>query len=526
MDALELVNAGWWSIVPPIIAIVLALITKEVISSLLIGVFTGALIYTGGDLMGTLSTTFAIMTDKIGGNAYNLIFLGLLGVVVVLVTRAGGSAAYANWAVKKIKNRAGAGLATSGLGCLIFIDDYFNCLTVGTVMRPVTDKHRISRAKLAYLLDATAAPICIIAPISSWGASVASYMEEGGAGNGMTAFVSTIPYNLYALVTIAMVLLIACTKIDFGPMRKFERNAIENGDVISAKEVATDQIAQQEVSTKGKVYDLVIPILSLIIITVIAMAYTGGAFTGESSFVDSFGNSDPAYALVLGSFGAIIITFLLYIPRKILSFTEFMGSVNEGIKSMVPAYVILILAWTISGICSSDYLNTSGFVGNLVNNSSFPVFILPAITFIVAGFLAFSTGTSWGTMALLVPIGLAICQTDATAVLMIPVLGSILGGAVFGDHISPISDTTILSSAGAACNHIDHVSTQMVYAAVVGVSCFIGYIVMGLTENFVLPLILSLGLMVAITVFLGKRAEKTMPIDYANITLQVHSEKK
>lgn len=526
MEALSMANAGWLSILPPLIAIILALITKEVISSLLIGIFAGALIFSGGNILEMIVTTFDVMGTKIGGNANILIFLGLLGALVVVVTRAGGSAAYANWAVRKIKTRQGASLATAALGCLIFIDDYFNCLTVGTVMRPVTDRHRISRAKLAYLLDATAAPICIIAPVSSWGASVASYMEQGGAGNGMTAFINTIPYNLYALATILMIALVAATKINFGPMRKFERNAIETGDLFSNTEnVAEDHLNTERISQNGKVYDLIIPIASLILFSVLAMVYTGGGFSGEASFTEAFGNCDSSLSLVLGSFGALIVSFLLFIPRKVLKFKTFMGGITEGIKSMVPAFTILILAWSIGGICSQDYLNTGGFVGNLVNNSDFPVFILPAITFIVAGFLGFATGTSWGTMALLIPIGIAICNTPQTAALMIPVLGSILAGAVYGDHVSPISDTTILSSTGAGCNHIDHVSTQMVYASIVAGCCLIGYVIMGLTGNFIVPLIVTLALMVLAVVVLGRMGDKKQPIDFSKITLKVHQPK-
>jgi tetracycline resistance efflux pump len=530
MDALAASNAGWLSILPPLIAIVLALITKEVISSLLIGIFAGALIYSGGNPVEMVVTTFGIMGERIGGNANILIFLGLLGALVVIVTKAGGSSAYGDWAARKIKSRKGASLATSALGCLIFIDDYFNCLSVGTVMRPVTDKHRISRAKLAYLLDATAAPVCIIAPISSWGASVASYMSDAGVENGMETFVRTIPYNLYALLTIVMVILICVTKINFGPMAKFEKNAIELGDLhtTSTEEVVTEDLGMQEVSKKGKVYDLVIPIAALIVFTVLAMSYTGGFFAGECGFIESFGNCDSALSLVLGSFCALLVTFVLFLPRKVLSFRDFMGGITQGIKSMVPAFTILILAWTIGGICSVDYLNTGGFVGNLVNESSFPAFILPVITFVVAGFLGFSTGTSWGTMALLIPIGTAICTPADTAHLLVPVLASILAGAVYGDHVSPISDTTILSSTGAGCNHIDHVSTQLVYASIVAGCCAVGYILMGLLNNFVLPLLVSLVLMVVVLFAVNKIYQKKVPIDYnqLNVELKVNQKEK
>lgn len=516
MDALTQMNYGWLSIAPPLIAIILALVTKEVISSLIIGILTGALIYSYGNPVDMVMNTFTVMGERMSGNVNILIFLGLLGALVVVITKAGGSAAYGNWAAQKISTRRGASLATCALGCLIFIDDYFNCLSVGTVMRPVTDKHRISRAKLAYLLDATAAPVCIIAPVSSWGASVATYIEEAGVGNGMSTFVRLIPYNLYAITTIVMILIICFTNLNFGPMGKFEKNAIEKGDLHSGNgEIQSDEVQNATVSSKGKVYDLIIPILVLIIATILAMAYTGGAFTGDCSFTESFGNCDSSLSLVLGSFISLVVAFFLFVPRKVISFTEFMSGITDGIKSMVPAFSILILAWTIGGICSVDYLNTGGFVGNLVNNSTFPVFILPAVTFLVASFLGFATGTSWGTMALLVPIGAAICTPAATAHLIMPVLGSILAGAVFGDHVSPISDTTILSSTGASCNHIDHVSTQAVYAGVACGCCAVGYVFMGIINNSPIALAATLVLLCVVLFVISKKWGTE--IDYSNI---------
>ncbi|MGI5958574.1 MAG: Na+/H+ antiporter NhaC family protein [Massiliimalia sp.] len=517
MDALTMPNAGWFSILPPLIAIILALLTKEVLSSLMIGIFAGAVVFCGGNLVETVTTTFGIMGEKIGSNVNILIFLGLLGALVVLVTKAGGSTAYGKWAVQKIKSRRGASLATAALGAVIFIDDYFNCLTVGTVMRPVTDKHRISRAKLAYLLDATAAPICIIAPISSWGASVATYMQQAGADNGMTTFVQTIPYNLYAIVTILMVILVCSTKINFGPMKQFEKNAIERGDLTSGSAVASNPDELPTVSEKGRVLDLLIPIISLIILTVLAMSYTGGFFSGEHSFVESFGYCDSALSLVMGSFGALIVAFLLFLPRKILTFSEFMSSITEGIRSMVPAFTILILAWTIGGICSQDYLNTGGFVGNLVQSSNFPPELMPFVVFLVAAFLGFATGTSWGTMALLIPIGAAICSTADTAAMLIPVFGAILAGAVFGDHVSPISDTTILSSTGAGCNHVDHVSTQLVYAGLAAGCCAIGYLLMGILKSPLIPLIVSISIMVISVFLISKLSFKNQSIDYSQV---------
>lgn len=521
MDALELLNYGWLSILPPLIAIILALITKEVISSLLFGILAGAFIYSKGNVIEMMITAFQVMGERMGENVNILIFLGLLGALVVIVTKAGGSSAYGTWAVKKVKTRRGASLATCALGCLIFIDDYFNCLTVGTVMRPVTDKHRISRAKLAYFLDATAAPICIIAPVSSWGASVATYIQDAGAGNGMSTFVQIIPYNLYAILTIIMVIIICCTKINFGPMIKFEKNAIEKGDLFSREEQKLDKetqdLHQTSISSKGKVYDLIIPIFSLIVFTILAMIYTGGGFTGEQSILASFGSCDSSLSLVIGSFSALVLTFVLFIPRRVLKFQEFMEGITEGIRSMVSAFTILILAWTIGGICSQYYLNTGGFVGNLVKDSTFPAFILPIVIFCVAAFLGFATGTSWGTMAILIPIGAAICTTKETIPLLFPILGSILAGSVYGDHISPISDTTILSSTGAGCHHIDHVSTQLVYASLVAGCCLIGYILMGLLKQAVIPLIVSLAVLILGLLIAKRWGEKQNIIDYKNI---------
>ncbi len=507
---------GWLSIIPPVIAIVLALITKEVISSLLVGIMAGALIFTHGNIMGMIETTFAVMGERMAGNVNILIFLGLLGALVVIVTKGGGSAAYGNWAVEKIKTRRGASLATAVLGCIIFIDDYFNCLTVGTVMKPVTDKHRISRAKLSYLLDATAAPVCIIAPVSSWGASVAAYIEEANIGNGMSTFVQAIPFNMYALLTIIMVVIVATTKLQFGPMAKFEKNAIETGDLFSNSESAKEETI--DVNNKnGKVMDLVIPILALIVFSIMAMIYTGGGFSSEVGILDSFGNCDSSFSLVLGSFGALVITAILYIPRKVLHFKEFFDCIGEGVKSMVGADLILILAWTIGGICSSDYLGTGLFVGKIVASGSFPIFILPAMIFIISGFLAFATGTSWGTMALLIPIAGTICTSPETSHLALPILGAILGGAVFGDHISPISDTTILSSTGAGCNHLDHVSTQLVYAAVVAGCSILGHLLMGIIGGFVIPFIGAVATMIIVLFIAHKKNSQKMTIDYSQV---------
>ena len=454
---MEAINVGILSILPPVIAIALALITKEVISSLLIGIFVGTFTYSfssGKGFMGGLDTTLNLMGQKIGDNATMILFLSLLGVLVVLVTAAGGSQAYGNWAATKIKNKRMAQLATSLLGFIIFVDDYFNCLTVGTVMRPVTDKYRISRAKLAYLIDSTAAPICIIAPISSWAAAVGSTLAAAKIfKSDLLAFCATIPFNLYAILTILMVIILACTNISYGPMRKIEKYAELNN------ELGALTINEETDETEGKVKDLLIPIIALIVFSILAMLYTGGLFSGKAGgIISAFGNSEAPKSLALGGFGAIVVTFILYMPRKILSFKDFMGSFTEGIKMMVPAITILVLAWTISGVCR-DLLSTGQYIGNLVQHSHFPVIFLPLIVFIVASFLSFSMGTAWGTFGILIPIVIIICEPiiATNPSIMIVTLAATLGGSVFGDHCSPISDTTILSSTGADCNHIQHV---------------------------------------------------------------------
>ncbi len=480
MDA---INVGILSILPPIVAIALALITKEVISSLLIGVFVGTFTYafaTDAGIMGGITTTFTLMAEKMGDNATMILFLALLGVLVVLVTAGGGSQAYGVWASQKIKNKKMAQLATGLLGIIIFVDDYFNCLTVGTVMKPVTDKYRIARAKLAYLIDSTAAPVCIIAPISSWAAAVGSTLAGAKMfDSDILAFVATIPFNLYALLTILMVIIVATTNTSYGPMKEIEKRAELENEL-----GALNDLEPESSESKGQVKDLLIPILALIFLSILAMLYTGGLFSGEgTNIVEAFGNCDSSTSLVLGGFGAILVTFVLYLPRKILNFKDFMGSVNDGIKMMVPAITILVLAWTISGVCR-DLLSTGEYIGHLVQVSHFPLIFLPFVIFIVAAFLSFSMGTAWGTFGILIPIVLLICEdsigTDPN--LIIVTLAATLGGSVFGDHCSPISDTTILSSTGADCDHMDHVLTQIPYALTVAVACAVGYLVSAFTN--------------------------------------------
>ena len=473
----EMIEAGWLSILPPLIAIVLALVTKEVFSSLLAGIFSGMLIYsfsTGGSLMTAVTYVFDMMAAKIGDNGYMILFLSLLGALVVIVTMAGGSRAYGRWASGKLKNPVAAKLATALLGVLIFIDDYFNCLTVGTVMRPITDKHKIAREKLAYIIDATAAPVCIIAPISSWAVAVCSELE--GAG-GLNAFIQMIPYNLYALLTLIMVLVICLTDFGFGPMKRADEEA-------KAKKYADEEELKVldgiKISDNGSVWDLIVPMLVLISCSILGMAYVGGLFDGVP-FTQAIGEN-PTAGLTLGAFAAIIAAFLLYIPRKLLTFRGFMAGITQGVKSMVSAVMILVFAWSLSGVCR-EMLGTGEFVSNLVGTSNISLSILPAIIFAVAAFLSFSMGTAWGTFGILIPIVTMICAGNEGASILIPALGATLAGSVYGDHCSPISDTTILSSTGAKCEHISHVSTQMPYATLVAGVCFVGYLIAGLVRN-------------------------------------------
>ncbi len=491
---------GWLSILPPIIAIVLALITKEVISSLIVGIMSGALIYSGGNIIDGVSSAFGIMAERAGGNINIILFLALLGALVAVIAMAGGSRAYGMWAATKIKSKVGAQLATAALGVLIFIDDYFNCLTVGTVMKPVTDKYSLSRPKLAYLIDSTAAPVCIIAPISSWAVAVGGFIQEGGIEDGMGAFIATIPYNLYAILTLLMVVILSVRNLDFGSMAKVEAKAAK-GD-LSVEDVTTsaNEIHGKPISSKGKVIDLIIPISALIILSVLAMLYIGGygtvnEATGQMyTIAEAFGDTDASAALVLSGFGALVVAFMLFIPRKVLSFRSFMSGITSGIISMVPAFIILTLAWTISGVCQ-DLLQTGTFVGEAVRSSNVSIAILPAIIFLVAAFLSFAMGTSWGTFGILIPIVIIIC--GESSVYLIPALGATLAGSVYGDHCSPISDTTILASTGAGCHHIDHVSTQIPYATVTAICCFVGYVICGIAPNPVLPLAVSAVLLVA-----------------------------
>ena len=494
-------EATIWSILPPVIAIVLALITKEVYLSLLIGILSGALLYTQCNLIATVETTFQIMGDKIGGNADILIFLVLLGILVALITKSGASKAYGEWASKSIKSKKGALFATSALGVLIFVDDYFNCLTVGTVMRPVTDRYKINRAKLAYIIDSTAAPVCIIAPISSWAAAVGSSLPENSSLDGFSLFLKTIPFNLYAIFTLVFVIFIILTGVDYGKMKQAEAMGDAIMDV-SAKE------QEQEVSSNGKVIDLILPIAVLIVSCITMMLYTGGITEG-AGVIEAFANCSSGRALVMGSFITLFFTFCFYLPRKVISFNEFCECFVTGFKAMTSAVMILCLAWTLSGICNADYLNIGGFVSSVISNNAMIGMLLPMIFFLVAMGLGFATGTSWGTFGILIPIALAIFGDTNS---MIPfVIAAILSGAVCGDHISPISDTTILSSAGAQCNHIVHVSTQIPYAMTVAFCAGIGFLLAGLTESGLIGFITGLVLLILICFVLVKKEKKAEP---------------
>ena len=496
--------ATFWALLAPIIAIVLALITKEVYSSLVIGIIVGGAIYAGGNFEGTL---VHVVSDGFIANlsdSYNMgiiIFLVLLGALVSMMNKAGGSAAFGRWATAHIKSRVGAQLATIALGVLIFIDDYFNCLTVGSVMRPVTDGHKISRAKLSYLIDATAAPVCIIAPISSWAAAVAGFARGAGAENGISLFIQAIPYNLYALLTIVMMIFLALTGLDYGPMKKHENNAKETGDLFTS---GTKQaIEEMEVNEKGKVCDLIVPIIILIISCVIGMIYSGGFFSGES-FVDSFSNSDASVGLAYGAFVSIILTVIFYLCRRVLSFKNIMESLPEGFKAMVPAIMILACAWTLKAM--TDSLGAKIFISQLIEGSAagFQA-LLPAIIFLIAVGLSFATGTSWGTFGILIPIVLSVF--GAGEPITIVAISACMAGAVCGDHCSPISDTTIMASAGAQCDHINHVSTQLPYALTVAGVSAVSYIIAGFVPNWMIVLPIALVLMIG-TLFVIKAVTK------------------
>lgn len=485
----------FWSLVPPIVAIVLALITKEVYSSLFIGIVVGGLFYSGFQFETTMTHILQGGLVKVLADSYNvgiLIFLVILGGMVCLMNAAGGSRAFGQWASKRIKSRVGAQLATILLGVLIFVDDYFNCLTVGSVMRPVTDKHNVSRAKLAYIIDSTAAPVCIIAPISSWAAAVTGFVP---GEDGFSVFINAIPYNFYALLTITMLVLLVVLGVDYGPMKKHEENAV-NGDLFTTADRSFVN-EEAQVNTKGSVYDLVIPVVLLIICCVTGMIYSGGFFSG-SSFVESFSNSDASVGLALGSIFALIITIAFYSVRKVLSFTTCMNCIPEGFKAMVPAIIILTFAWTLKAM--TDSLGAAPYVAGMMQSSAAGLMnMLPAIIFVVGCGLAFATGTSWGTFGILIPIVVAVFESDPE--MMIIAISACMAGAVCGDHCSPISDTTIMASAGAQSNHVNHVYTQLPYALTVAGISFVSYIIVGYTRSLLLALPAGIVMVFAVLFF-------------------------
>lgn len=483
-----------WSLVPPVVAIVLALITKEVYSSLFVGILIGGAFWSGFKPEATILHVFQDGVVGVLTDSYNmgiLVFLVILGVMVCMMNKAGGSAAFGRWAKEHIKTRAGAQLATIALGVLIFIDDYFNCLTVGSVMRPVTDSHNVSRAKLAYLIDATAAPICIIAPISSWAAAVTGFVK---GEDGFSIFIRAIPYNYYAILTIIMMVTLVLAKEDYGPMKAHEKNAIE-GDLFTTGDRPFENTSENAIYNKGKVIDLVFPILSLIVCCVIGMIYSGGFFSG-TGFVEAFSGSDASVGLMLGSFFAMVITIVFYAVRKVLRFSDSMACIPEGFKAMVPAILILTFAWTLKAM--TDSLGAAPFVASVMNSAAGGLMnLLPAIIFLVGCFLAFATGTSWGTFGILIPIVVAVFQgTNET--MMIISISACMAGAVCGDHCSPISDTTIMASAGAQCNHVNHVSTQLPYAMTVAAVSCITYVIAGILQNAVICLVIGIALQIGV----------------------------
>ena len=499
----------FWAFMPAIIAIVLALITKQVYISLFFGIFVGAMMYAYGNPLQALFTLYQVMSEKVGANTPIIVFLVVLGILVVLMQKSGGARAYGEWAGKKIKSKNGALAATAGLGCLIFVDDYFNCLTVGSVMRPVTDKFKISRSKLAYIIDATAAPVCIIAPISSWAAAVSGELK----GDGLMVFISTIPFNIYALLTLIMVFALCFFNFDFGKMKRNDDIAEETGDVHAGIEPETREEEAISINSKGKVRHLLIPVLILITCCIGGMLYTGFFYNWETSsigtqiqsanVIEAFSNCDAGMSLAIGSTIALIIISIYYMIARVVSFKEFTSSFTEGFKAMVPAILILTFAWSISGIMGAKggYLDAQAFVQNNLAGSNFPQFLFPAIFFVLAGLIAFSTGTSWGTFGVLVPIAVAILGGSGT--LAVLTVSATLGGAVFGDHVSPISDTTILASAGAQCDHVEHVSTQIPYATIVAIISVIAYLIAGLCVSLGSVLTATIMWIATLAMFIG-----------------------
>ena len=497
-----------WALLPPLVAIILALITKEVYSSLFVGIVVGALLYSGFKFEGTVTQIFEGGIIKVLSDSYNvgiLIFLVILGSVVCMMNKAGGSAAFGRWASQKIHTRVGAELAAIVLGILIFIDDYFNCLTVGSVMRPVTDRHHVSRAKFAYLIDATAAPVCIIAPISSWAAAVSGFVE---GQDGLAIFVRTIPYNFYAILTIVMMVGMVLMKTEFGAMKTHEINAL-NGDLYTTSarpyENATDDEAP---NPRGKVIDLVVPIVVLVICCVISMIYTGGFFSG-TDFVTAFSQSDASAGLAMGSAFGLVFAIIFYMIRRVINFRDCMSCIPDGFKAMVPAIMILTFAWTLKAM--TDGLGAAVFVEEAMRSVAGGIeVILPAIIFLVGCGLAFATGTSWGTFGILIPIVVAVFEKSSPEMMIIS-MSACMAGAVCGDHCSPISDTTIMASAGAQCDHVTHVSTQLPYAIVAAAVSFVTYIVAGFVKTAWIAL--PVGIVLMLIVLFIIKMNNPMPVE-------------
>ena len=497
-----------WALLPPLVAIVLALITKEVYSSLFVGIVVGALLYSGFKFEGTVTQIFEGGIIKVLSDSYNvgiLIFLVILGSVVCMMNKAGGSAAFGRWASKKIHTRVGAELAAIVLGILIFIDDYFNCLTVGSVMRPVTDRHHVSRAKFAYLIDATAAPVCIIAPISSWAAAVSGFVE---GQDGLAIFVRTIPYNFYAILTIVMMVGMVLMKTEFGAMRTHEINAL-NGDLYTTSARPYENATDDETpNPRGKVIDLVIPIVVLVICCVISMIYTGGFFSG-TDFVTAFSQSDASVGLAMGSAFGLVFAIIFYMIRRVVNFRDCMGCIPEGFKAMVPAIMILTFAWTLKAM--TDSLGAAVFVEEAMRSVAGGIeVILPAIIFLVGCGLAFATGTSWGTFGILIPIVVAVFEKSSPEMMIIS-MSACMAGAVCGDHCSPISDTTIMASAGAQCDHVTHVSTQLPYAILAAAVSFVTYIVAGFVKTAWIAL--PVGIVLMLIVLFVIKMMNPMPVE-------------
>lgn len=501
----------FWAFMPAIVAIVLALLTKQVYVSLFVGILTGAMMYAGGNPLRALGTLYTVMSEKVGANVPIIVFLVVLGIFVVLMQKSGGSRAYGEWAGRKIKSKNGALAATAGLGCLIFVDDYFNCLTVGSVMRPITDKFKVSHSKLAWIIDSTAAPVCIIAPISSWAAAVSGQLE----GDGLVVFIKTIPFNVYAILAIIMVFTFCCLKVDFGKMRRNEITAEKTGDLNAGEtDLPTDVDTSIEVNPKGKVRHLIVPVVILIVCCIAGMIYSGfffdwdagvyGTAVQSSNVIEAFSNCDAGSSLAIGSTIALFLVGAYYMFEKVVSFKEITESFTQGFKAMVPAILILTFAWSIAGIMGAKggYLDAQAFVQN--NMEKIPATVqafFPAIFFVLACAIAFSTGTSWGTFGVLVPIAVTVLGGGGTLVLI--TVSATLGGAVYGDHVSPISDTTILASTGGNCNHVDHVKTQLPYASLIAVIAFVSYIIAGLLASVSSVVACLVMWVVAIVLFVG-----------------------